>query len=111
MITDAKAGKFDVILVHKLERFTRRREDAVTYKALLKRSGVNVVTVSEPLDPDSPLAAIVEGMLEVVNEWYSVNLSREVARERRQRAQQGHVSEANSQQAMAGRLGGLTSWA
>lgn len=89
MITDAKAGKFDIILVHKLDRFSRRREDAVTYKALLKRAGVTVVSVSEPLDPDSPVAVIVEGMLEVVNEWYSVNLSREVAKGRKQRAEQG----------------------
>ncbi len=89
MITDAKAHKFDIILVHKLDRFSRRREDAVTYKALLKRSGVNVVSVSEPLDPDSPVSIIVEGMLEVVNEWYSVNLGREVAKGKRQRAEQG----------------------
>ncbi len=89
MIADAKARKFDIILVHKLDRFSRRREDAVTYKALLKRSGVNVVSVSEPLDPDSPVSIIVEGMLEVVNEWYSVNLGREVAKGKRQRAEQG----------------------
>ena len=89
MVAEAKARKFDIILVHKLDRFSRRREDAVTYKALLKRVGVNVLSVSEPLDPDSPAAVIVEGVLEAVNEWYSVNLGREVAKGLRQRAEQG----------------------
>ena len=89
MVADAKARRFDIILVHKLDRFSRRREDAVTYKALLKRAGVSVISVSEPLDPDSPVAVIVEGVLEAVNEWYSVNLGREVAKGRKQRAEQG----------------------
>lgn len=89
MIADARARKFDIILVHKLDRFSRRREDAVTYKALLRQVGINVVSVSEPLDPESPVTVIVEGVLEAVNEWYSVNLGREVAKGLRQRAEQG----------------------
>lgn len=62
---------------------------AVTLKALLKRVGVSVLAVSEPLDPDSPAAVIVEDVLEAVNEWYSVNLGREVEKGLRQRAEQG----------------------
>lgn len=89
MVSDAKARKFDVIVVHKLDRFSRKREDAVTYKALLKKVGVSVVSVSEPLDPGSPVAVIVEGVLEAVNEWYSVNLGQEVAKGLRQRVEQG----------------------
>ncbi len=89
IIAAAKCQKLDIILVHKLDRFSRRREDAVTYKALLKKAGVSVVSVSEPLDLDSPAGVMVEGMLEVINEWYSVNLGREVAKGRRQRAEQG----------------------
>ncbi len=89
MIAAAKIRKVDIILVHKLDRFTRSREDAIIYKALLKRAGVRVVSISEPLDEDSPSAMIVEGVMEVVNEWYSLNLSREVAKGLKQRAEQG----------------------
>ena len=78
-----------VVLVHNLDRFSRRREDAVTYKALLRRVGVAVASVTEPLDPESPTSVILESMLEVINEWYSVNLSQEVAKGRRHRAEQG----------------------
>ena len=89
MIADAKKKAVDVVVVHKLDRFSRRREDAVTYKALLRQVGVNLVSVSEPMDPDAPASVILEGMMEVINEWYSVNLAHEVAKGRRQRAEQG----------------------
>ena len=89
MILAAKAKQFDMIVVHKLDRFSRSREDAITYKALLKKAGVRVFSVSEPFDGESPSSMIVEGVMEVVNEWYSLNLAREVAKGLRQRAEQG----------------------
>ena len=66
MILDAKAGRFDIILVHKFDRFGRRRQDAVTYKALLKRIGVRVCSVTEQVEPESASSVILEGILEVV---------------------------------------------
>ena len=89
LIADARARRFDVILVHKFDRFSRRREDAVTYKALLKRIGVRAYSVTEPIEPGSPSSVILEGMLEVVAEWYSVNLSHETSKGLRERAFQG----------------------
>jgi len=78
MIADAQAGLFDVVIVHKFDRFARNRAQAVHYKALLKDIGINVVSVSEPIDPDSPSSILLEGVLETVAEWYSANLSEEV---------------------------------
>ena len=89
LIADAKAKRFDVIVVHKFDRFSRRREDAVTYKAVLKRIGVQVYSVTEPVEPESPSSVILEGMLEVIAEWYSVNLSQETSKGKRERAFQG----------------------
>ncbi|MFC2066877.1 recombinase family protein [Chloroflexota bacterium] len=57
-MTPALAGEFDTILVHKLDRFSRSREDAIVYKSLLKKKGVRVISVSEPLD-DSPASMII----------------------------------------------------
>jgi site-specific DNA recombinase len=89
LIADARAKRFDVILVHKFDRFSRRREDAVAYKALLRRIGIPVYSVTEPVDPESPSSVILEGVLEVVAEWYSVNLSHETSKGKRERAFQG----------------------
>jgi site-specific DNA recombinase len=66
LIADAKARRFDVILVHKFDRFSRRRQDAVTYKALLKRIGIRVCSLTEQVEPESASSVILEGILEVV---------------------------------------------
>ncbi len=41
---------FDAILVWKLSRFARNREDSILYKALLRRHSIEVVSISEPVD-------------------------------------------------------------
>ncbi len=89
MIAEAKARRFDIILVHKFDRFARSREHSVTYKALLRKLHISVQSVLEPTDPDSPSSIIFEGMLEVMAEWYSANLSQETQKGKRQRAHSG----------------------
>ena len=88
MIAAARAHRFDAILVHKLDRFSRNLEQAVTYKALLKREGVAVVSITEPVD-DSPASFVTEGVLQVLAAWYSKNLAQEVAKGRRERYERG----------------------
>lgn len=77
MIDDAKTGKFDVILCHKLDRFARNRYDSAFYKKLLKENGVRLISVLENFD-DSPESIILESVLEGMAEYYSANLAREV---------------------------------
>ncbi len=88
MIGAARNHRLDAILVHKLERFSRNLEHAVTYKALLKREGVAVISVTEPVD-DSPASFVTEGILQVLAAWYSKNLAQEVAKGRRERYERG----------------------
>lgn len=77
MLADAKNGEFEIVLVHKLDRFARNRYDSAVSRNLLKQYGVQVVSVLERFD-DSPESIILEGLLEAMNEYYSANLSREV---------------------------------
>ena len=77
MIDDAKTGKFEVILCHKLDRFARNRYDSAFYKKLLKENGVRLISVLENFD-DSPESIILESVLEGMAEYYSANLAREV---------------------------------
>ena len=44
---------FQVILVCKFSRFTRKREHAVAFKSMLRRKGIRVVSITEHAD-DSP---------------------------------------------------------
>jgi site-specific DNA recombinase len=65
---------FRVILVWKLSRFARNREDSIIYKSLLRKHGVQVVSINEPLE-DTPSGRLLEGIIEVIDEFYSANLS------------------------------------
>ena len=76
MIKDSEKGLFDLIIVWKLDRFSRDRYDSAHYKHLLKKNGVKVVSATE-LIADGPEGIMMESMLEGMNEYYSAELSRE----------------------------------
>ena len=85
----SKPKPFDVILVHKFDRFARSREDSVVYKSLLKKeAGVRVVSITEHLEDDK-FSVILEAMLEAMAEYYSLNLSEEVKKGMTEKAERG----------------------
>jgi site-specific DNA recombinase len=67
---------FDAILVWKLSRFARNREDSIIYKSLLRKYDISVVSMNEQVD-DSPAGKLLEGMIEVIDEFYSINLAQD----------------------------------
>ena len=72
-----------MVIVHKLDRFSRDKYDSVKYKQRLKMKGISVVSVTEKLD-NSP-ESVIEGMAQ----YYSANLAREVAKGQRENALKG----------------------
>lgn len=89
MITDAKRHRFDVILVHKFDRFARSVQHSSFYKAALRREGIAVISVQEPLEKDDPVTIIIESLLDAISEYYKANLARETVKGQRENAQQG----------------------
>ncbi len=79
---------FKEILVWKFSRFTRKREHAVAFKAMLRRRGVRVVSITEQAD-DTPTGKLLEAIIESVDEFYSENLAQEVLRGMREAATRG----------------------
>ena len=77
MIDDAKTKHFDVIIVHKLDRFARNRADSAIYRKELEKNGVKLISVIENFD-DTPESIILQSVIEGYNEYYSKNLRREV---------------------------------
>ena len=67
------SAPFEVILVWKFSRFTRKREHAVAFKSMLRRKGIRVVSITEHAD-DSPTGKLMEAIIESVDEFYSENL-------------------------------------
>ena len=63
MIKDSYKRCFDMIIVWKLDRFSRDRYDSAYYKHILKKNGVKVVSAKENIS-DGPEGIILESMLE-----------------------------------------------
>ena len=87
MIADSGKGMFDIVLVHKLDRFSRDRYDSAIYKKRLKKNNVQLCSVLERID-DSPESIMMESVLEGMAEYYSRNLGREVMKGMRETALQ-----------------------
>lgn len=88
-VAKSKPKKFDVILVHKFDRFARSREDSVVYKSLLKKEcNIKVVSITESIEDDK-FSVILEAMLEAMAEYYSLNLSDEVKKGMTEKARRG----------------------
>ena len=81
MIATAKEKDrpFEVIFVWKFSRFARNQEEALVYKNLLRKNGVSVVSVSEPI-PEGHFGTLIERIIEWMDEFYSINLGTEVIR-------------------------------
>ncbi len=83
-----KEKPFEMILVWKFSRFARNQEESIVYKSLLRKNGVEVLSVSEQLG-DNPFGGLVERIIEWMDEYYIVRLGDEVRRGMTERATRG----------------------
>lgn len=92
MIADGmKHDKFDVILVHKFNRFARNTYDSAIYKHKLREAGIRVISATQKID-DSPEGRMMESVIEAMDAYYSENLGLEVKKGLRENAYAGkHV--------------------
>ena len=79
MMSSAESGTFDTLIVWKVDRFGRNREESAVFKGRLRRYGVRVLYAMEPI-PEGSAGVLLEGMLEATAEWYSRTLSENVTR-------------------------------
>lgn len=87
-IAKEKTHPFDVIYVWKFSRFARNQEESMVYKNLLRKKGVTVVSVSEPI-PEGHYGTLIERVIEWMDEFYLVNLGAEVTRGMTEKASRG----------------------
>jgi len=89
MIKHAEAGLFDVIIVHKLDRFSRSLQDVLTYLKYLDEHNVSFVSVNESFDFTTPTGKVQLVIMAAMAEWYLDNLSQETIKGKRERARKG----------------------
>ncbi|MCD8372050.1 MAG: recombinase family protein [Clostridia bacterium] len=81
MLKDTEKRQFDVIILWKVDRFGRNREEIAINKYRCKKNGVRVEYVAEQI-PNTPEGVILESVLEGFAEYYSLQLSQNVRRGR-----------------------------
>ena len=76
------------VIVHKIDRLARSREDDVQLGLLFARHGVRLVSATENID-ETPSGKLVHGIMATIAEWYSGNLSEEAKKGMRKKAEAG----------------------
>lgn len=88
MLSDAAAHRFECVIVWKVDRFGRDRQDIALSKLKLKKAGVKLLYAKESV-PDGPEGIILESLLEGLAEYYSADLRQKVQRGIRESAKKG----------------------
>ncbi|MBR6398818.1 MAG: recombinase family protein [Lachnospiraceae bacterium] len=88
MMHDAERRHFDCIIVWKVDRFGRSREDIAVNKIKLRRAGVQLMYARESI-PEGPEGILLESLMEGLAEYYSADLRQKVLRGQRESAKKG----------------------
>lgn len=71
------ADRVDYVIVHKIDRLARNRDDDSDIMRVLRECGVQLVSASESID-DTPAGMLLHGIMSSIAEFYSQNLATEV---------------------------------
>ncbi|XVS65976.1 recombinase family protein [Actinosynnema sp. CA-299493] len=88
MLRDIKTIKPDYVIIHKIDRLARNREDDIAINVLLKRHDVQLVSCMENID-DTPSGKLLYGLLAEIAQFYSGNLGQEVMKGLLAKAEEG----------------------
>ena len=91
MLKDAEKGLFDAIIVWKIDRFGRNREEIAVNKIRCRKNGVTVMYAKEHI-PEGPAGILLESLLEGLAEYYSAELSEKIVRGLTENALKGKVT-------------------
>ena len=88
MLKDVKTVRPDYVIVHKIDRLARNREDDIAINLQLKRYGVTLISCSENID-DTPSGKLLYGLMAEIAQFYSGNLALEVMKGLVRKAEEG----------------------
>ncbi len=85
----AKEPKIDAVLVQDTDRLARNTIDHLQIKAILRKNGTQVISVSQPIIDDSPEGNLVDTLLAATNAFQSQITGRKTSKVMEQKAQIG----------------------
>ncbi len=88
MLEYIREHSVDYVVVHKVDRLARNREDDVEIMKQLTAVNVALISATESID-QSPSGALLHGIMSSIAEFYSRNLAHEVTKGMTQKVQKG----------------------
>jgi site-specific DNA recombinase len=88
MLASLEADPPQYLIVHKIDRLARNRLDDLMISVALEQAGVALVSCSENIDR-TPSGKLTHGLMALIAEWYSSNLSHEVKTKSLQKVRNG----------------------
>ena len=88
-ITDALDHQYEILIVHKIDRFSRSLQFTLKYFNILKEAGIGFMSITEQVDYTTPVGKFTLSMLGGLAELYSDNLSLETKKGWQERREQG----------------------
>jgi len=89
LIRDMQAGKFKIIVIHRLDRLYRNLESLLGFIRLIQRHNVRLISVTEHIDTESPWGRLVLYVLGALAEMYVRYTSERTRESKMARAQAG----------------------
>lgn len=81
LINDAcKLKKVQAVLVWKTDRFARKAMDSLYYRTKLEKCNIKLLSISQPIDIETPEGKLMSTMLAGMDEYFSQNLASNVKR-------------------------------
>ena len=92
MLSAANRREFDVLIVHKLDRFARNL--AVTLRSFdeLSKNNITFISITEQIDYTTPMGRVFLAMSGAFAQFYSDNLSQETKKGWHERRSQGYTA-------------------
>lgn len=69
MISDSYLDCFDVVLIWKSNRFSKKRKQAISYRDILRKKGVKLLSATES-NIEGPAGILFESMNDGYSEYY-----------------------------------------
>ncbi|MGU8411969.1 recombinase family protein [Clostridium perfringens] len=69
LLSDAKAGKFDMVISWKINRVSRKLEDVLKIVNLLEKNNITFKSYSEPFETDTPAGRMQFQMMALIGEF------------------------------------------
>ena len=88
MLQRVRTGGVQYVIVHKVDRLARSRIDDAEIATVMHMAGSTLVSASEQID-DTPAGTLLHGIMAVISEHYSKNLSNEAKKGMAEKVRRG----------------------